>query len=86
MTVQTINIGTAPNDRTGDPLRTAFTKINDNFNYLNTQDSNLSIVARTGQYNDLLGKPAHVDVARLKSIVLASSDFTDFQNRILNDL
>lgn len=32
MTQQTINIGSAANDGTGDPLRTAFDKINDNFN------------------------------------------------------
>jgi|AntAceMinimDraft_6_1070360.scaffolds.fasta_scaffold11137_4 hypothetical protein len=31
MAKQTINIGTVPNDRTGDPLRTAFTKVNSNF-------------------------------------------------------
>lgn len=34
MTKQTINIGSAPNDSTGDPLRTAFTKINNNFDDL----------------------------------------------------
>ena len=32
MAKQTINIGTAANDGTGDPLRTAFDKTNDNFN------------------------------------------------------
>lgn len=32
MAQQTINIGSAPNDGTGDPLRTAFDKTNDNFN------------------------------------------------------
>jgi len=31
MTIQTIGIGAAPNDGTGDPLRTAFDKVNDNF-------------------------------------------------------
>jgi len=31
MAKQTINIGTSANDRTGDPLRTAFTKVNQNF-------------------------------------------------------
>ena len=31
MAQQTINIGTAPNDNTGDPLRTGMTKVNDNF-------------------------------------------------------
>lgn len=39
MAKQTINIGTAPNDGSGDPLRTAFTKANQNFDevYLNIQ-------------------------------------------------
>ena len=31
MAQQTINIGTVANDGTGDPLRTAFDKVNDNF-------------------------------------------------------
>ena len=31
MAKQTINIGTTANDGTGDPLRTAFDKVNDNF-------------------------------------------------------
>ena len=34
MAKQTINIGSAANDGTGDPLRTAFDKINDNFTEL----------------------------------------------------
>lgn len=34
MTQQIINVGTAANDGTGDPLRTAFTKINTNFTEL----------------------------------------------------
>jgi hypothetical protein len=34
MAKQTINIGTSANDGTGDALRTAFDKINDNFNEL----------------------------------------------------
>ncbi len=34
MAQQTINIGSAANDGTGDPLRTAFDKINDNFDEL----------------------------------------------------
>jgi hypothetical protein len=34
MTIQTINIGAAPNDGSGDPLRTAFTKVNENFSEL----------------------------------------------------
>jgi len=34
MAQQVINIGAAANDGTGDPLRTCFDKINDNFNEL----------------------------------------------------
>ena len=34
MAKQTINIGSSANDGTGDPLRTAFDKINDNFTEL----------------------------------------------------
>jgi len=34
MSKQTINIGQTPNDKTGDPLRTAFEKINENFTEL----------------------------------------------------
>lgn len=34
MAQQTINIGTAPNDGTGDPIRTAFDKANQNFTEL----------------------------------------------------
>jgi hypothetical protein len=50
MARQVINIGTTANDGTGDPLRTAFDKINDNFvelyggdNNLNTLDANLDV-------------------------------------------
>ena len=31
MALQTINIGASPNDGSGDPLRTAMDKVNDNF-------------------------------------------------------
>lgn len=49
MTIQSINIGSAPNDGTGDPLRTAFGKINDNFSNLtvdiNSVSSNVSTLS-----------------------------------------
>ena len=37
MAQQSINIGSAANDGTGDPLRTAFDKINDNFSEIYTE-------------------------------------------------
>ena len=36
MAKQSINLGSTANDGTGDPLRTAFDKINDNFDELYT--------------------------------------------------
>lgn len=39
MTIQTINIGAAPNDDTGDDPRTAGDKINDNFAICYTEDN-----------------------------------------------
>lgn len=39
MAKQTINIGTSANDGTGDPLRTAFDKVNDNFTELYNDDA-----------------------------------------------
>ena len=39
MAKQTINIGTTANDGTGDPLRDAFDKVNDNFTELYTDDA-----------------------------------------------
>jgi hypothetical protein len=50
MTQQTINIGSSANDGTGDPLRTAFDKINDNFNevYDKLGGSSLSNITLSG--------------------------------------
>lgn len=49
MTKQTINIGMAPNTKTGDPLRAAFTKVNANFTELyNTAGPDVQIPSQTG--------------------------------------
>ena len=45
MAKQTIGIGSSANDGTGDPLRTAFDKINDNFTEL---------YGSTAEANDLI--------------------------------
>lgn len=44
MTQQIIDVGSTPNDGTGDPIRTAFTKTNDNF----TELYNATTVSVTG--------------------------------------
>lgn len=48
MAQQLINIGTAPNDGSGDSLRTAFGKINNNFTQLFNTTSTASNVYTTG--------------------------------------
>lgn len=56
MSLQTINLGNYANDGTGDDLRTAFQKVNDNFLYLTAEASvvnanNLGTVVMTGGNN-----------------------------------
>ena len=63
MTKKIINIGASPNDGTGDPLRNAFEKSNDNFNelYLALGDANNPVDLFDINGNlDLLGKPHKV--------------------------
>lgn len=62
MANQTINIGSAANDGTGDPLRTAFDKINDNFLEIYTElggndlaSNNLLLAANTISSTDTNG-------------------------------
>ena len=47
MAIQTIKIGTYPNDGTGDDLRTAFEKVNANFQELNV-DINVASAENIG--------------------------------------
>jgi hypothetical protein len=59
MSKQTINIGTSANDGTGDPIRTAFDKANDNFDEVYSFTGwisrfNASTVALTGATNNLI--------------------------------
>lgn len=48
MARQIINISTIANDRNGDPIRTAFTKVNSNFEELYNNIASTSTVAKTG--------------------------------------
>lgn len=82
MAKQTINIGTSANDRTGDPLRIAFNKANQNFTelYTNVTNNTSNITALTTEvntpvnYNDILNTPTDV------------SDFTDTTNLFSSSL
>jgi len=58
MAKQTVNIGTTANDGTGDPLRTAFTKLNQNFDevYGNNFVTTNLIAADAVDYDKLAGE------------------------------
>jgi hypothetical protein len=56
MTQQTINIGSAPNDGTGDPARTAFGKVNSNFSEVYSYQSSWNQIP-TLVSNGLLNTP-----------------------------
>lgn len=72
MAKQIINVGTTANDRTGDPLRTAFTKTNANFTELYND-------AFSGDYDDLINKP---DLSEYQLANTAfSGDYDDLANK-----
>ena len=89
MAIQTINIGTSANKGDGDPLRTAFTKINANFAELSETNSTRDIQGSVfGDDSTLLVDgvnstiPGYVSLVTLKQTVAASTDFADFKTRI----
>ena len=95
MARQSINIGSSANDGTGDPLRTAFDKINDNFvelygsdNDINTLDANLDVSTHaitTGVTNgDITVTPNGTGIIKLGAIkfngtTISSDDSTQLQ-------
>lgn len=73
MAQQIINIGSAPNDGTGDPLRNAFVKVNENFNdlYLKEPLSTRTVVSGTSSIlSD--GSSDNVSIVAFKSYALLS--------------
>lgn len=48
MAIQLVNIGGLPNDGEGDPLRTAFSKINNNFIYMQQTSSEITSAVTIG--------------------------------------
>lgn len=59
MAQQTINVGAAPNDGTGDPIRTAYIKCNDNFGELYSRVQTTAPTASIGQDGDVAGMYAY---------------------------
>jgi hypothetical protein len=72
MAQQIVNVGTYPSDHTGDPLRIAFTKINENFTDIYNGNVSVngtvsSVAGRTGNVvlnvNDVFGAASFANVA-----------------------
>jgi hypothetical protein len=71
MSQKFINIGSTPNDSTGDPLRTAFDKINQNFNevYSNVAGSNFKF-----QVNTMTTNLGNITISPLGSAVIVGTN------------
>lgn len=59
MTREIINVGTSPNDGTGDPIRNAYIKCNNNFAELYSRAQTSPPGSSTGSLGDLQGMYAY---------------------------
>ena len=86
MTQEIINIGTQPNDGEGDPLRTAFAKINNNFTQLFSTGFFTSNAYSTGLSTDQVIFTAPVESFTQGIFQINSNDTTstDTENITLN--
>ena len=95
MARQNINIGSSANDGTGDPLRTAFDKINDNFvelygsdNDINTLDANLDVntfAITTGVTNgDITVTPNGTGSIKLGAVKFKGTSISSDDSTIIN--
>jgi hypothetical protein len=72
MPIQTINLGAYPNDGTGDDLRTAFKKINDNFS-----EVWLEILSNNKKTNPNVN---NLDISFLMNYCIISNNNINFNN------
>ncbi len=61
MAQQTINVGTAPNDGLGDPIRSAYIKCNNNFGELYSRVQETPPTSSVGTVGDVAGMTAYDD-------------------------
>lgn len=85
MAKKTVNVGVSANDNTGDYLRPAMIKINENFSELYDFNDSLSTVAFSGNYDDLNNRPFFLEfdgdynsLENLPTLGTASAENTDF--------
>lgn len=85
MPIQLINIGALPNDGTGDPLRTAFQKINNNFIYLQRTSTDITSAVTTSDVPNqvIFEYPADQFTQALIQIQSFTDNNLDSQNALL---
>lgn len=82
MSREIINVGTSPNDGTGDPLRTAYTKCNNNFAELYSRLQTEVPASSSGTAGDLAGMTAY-DATYFYYCYQDYDGSSDIWNRIL---
>lgn len=85
MPLQLINIGALPNDGTGDPLRTAFQKINNNFVYLARTSTDITNAVTTNNSPNqvIFTYPADIFTQAIIQIQSYTDNNLDSQNAML---
>jgi len=85
MPIQLVNIGTLPNDGEGDPLRTAFQKINNNFNFIQQAATNITSAVTIGDTANqvIFSYPADEFTQALIQIHSYRDDTSDNQNALI---
>lgn len=73
-TQQVINVGALPNDGEGDPLRTAFQKINNNFSTLFATDFSISTANTIGDFENQIIFSTEIDGFKTLVIQIRSAD------------
>jgi len=84
MAQQTINVGAAPNDGTGDPARTAFTKCNANFIELYTADTTFLTAATSGNRVLIQSQTVGSAVATVDFTTGIDSTFDQYEIAVYN--
>jgi len=77
MAQQTINIGSVANDGTGDPLRNAFAKVNENFTELYSDDA--------GDVNSVTGSGGLTASPTTGAVVVSLNDDSITQDKLANE-
>lgn len=84
MAQELINIGTLPNDGTGDPMRTAFQKINNNFSELYSTYTSVSGSTTTGNTPNQVIYEEPVETFTMRNFFICTTDSNVQNSQTIN--